>query len=304
LRALHDIGVVDAADVLIARFVANEGPDEPDPIWVAEHLNTPARLQHVRQAASSGHRRALPALLAPGVDDAEVGAACAMATKGFLESDIGMTPDGSGMWGLMALDVQGAIAAATGDDALRRADAERLVVYAADSRWPMVNRVSAVRGLSPLAKNTDHEGWTDALRPLARPDADLDEAADPHWREMGARRGDLEATALAVCAGVAAKDPPEWLDEAVRKARVDERAPMRESAWSAAGERGAWFNAESARHALRDESAEVRVAALHAWRKQGPALPPTELRRLSIEKNRGVRLARYGSWRQHRTMTR
>jgi hypothetical protein len=32
LRALHDIGVVDAADVLIARFVANEGPDEPDPI--------------------------------------------------------------------------------------------------------------------------------------------------------------------------------------------------------------------------------------------------------------------------------
>lgn len=293
LRALHDIGVIDAADLLIEHFVVDARPDEPDPMWVAEHLDTPARLQRVRQAAFVGHRGALLALVQAGIPagDAQVRAACASATTRFLGSNIGMTPDGSGISALMALDAQGVVAAATGDDAMRRAVAERLLVYAAESRWPMGNRVSAVRGLWPLVENAEDEDWLDALRPLARPEADLDEAADPHWREMWAHRGDLEASALAVCAGIGAEDPPEWLDRAVREARFDERAPMRESAWRAAGERGAWFDAQAARHALRDESTAVRIAALHAWRKQGSALPPTELPRLAVEKNRGVRLA-------------
>jgi hypothetical protein len=293
LRALHDIGVIDAADVLIARFVANEGPDEPDPIWVGEHLNTSARLQLVRQAALAGHRRALLALLEADIpaEDAQVRAVCVEATVRFLDSDIGMTPDGSGMWGLMALDAQGSIAAATGDETMRRAAAERLLIYAADSRWPMVNRVRAVRGIWPLVETTDHDSWLNALRPLARPESDLDEAADRHLREMWTRRGDLEATALAVCAEIAAKDPPGWLDQAVGDARFDERTPMRVNAWRAAGEGGSWFDVTSARHALHDESAEVRIAVLHAWRNQGQAPPPVELRRLALEKNGGVRLA-------------
>ncbi len=293
LRMLDDVGAVDAAETLIQCFLADSRQNEPDPAWIAQKLTDPTRLERVRQAARAGHKYALLALIEAGLParDADVRAICAGVTRSVLQSDLGMTPDGSGMWGLMALDVQGAIAAASGDDALSRAFAETLLVYAAESRWPMVNRVSAVRGLWPILRVVPDVRWLDALLPLARPDADHDEETAPHLREMWARSGDLESTALAVCGGLAASNPPAWLDDAIREARFDERAPMRETAWRAAGQRAAWFESESARHALRDESAAVRIAALHAWRKQGPALPQAELRRLVNDKSGGVRLA-------------
>jgi hypothetical protein len=293
LRRLHDIGAVDAADVLVARFASDDRPDEPGPDWVGEHLDTPQRLGCVRAAALRGHRRALLALIAADVParDDEIRGVCVRATRSFLASDIGMTPDRSGMWGLLALDVNGLMAAATADDELRSAAGERLLVYAADSRWPMYNRVSAVRGMYALAKDRSESEWLDELRPLATPRQDLDEQSPPHLREMWAERGDLEAIALTVCALLGAADPPGWLCQAVSEARFDGRVPLRVAAWNSASERGGWFERASARHALHDESARVRIAVLDAWRTQGGALPRVELRRLAADESGGTRLA-------------
>lgn len=292
LRLLHDIGRIDAADTLVACFASDDRPDEPDSAWVAEHVDSPRRLEWVRRAALAGSMRPLAALIHAGFPerDEQIRALCLEATKHFLASNIGMTPDGSGMWGLMALDLNGRVAAATGDGDLRCAAAERLLVYAADSRWPMVNRVSAVRGVYALAQHGGEAGWLDRLRPLAHPERDLDEEAAPHSRELWAERGDLEAIALTVCALLGAADPPAWLDEAVGEARFDARVPLREGAWHAAGERAGWFDVGSARQALRDDSQRVRVAALHAWRKQGGALPRVELRRLVADGSGAVRM--------------
>jgi hypothetical protein len=206
LRMLHDIGRVDAADVLVERFAMDERPDEPAPLWVAEHLDAPQRLEWVRRGALAGRMRPLAALLEAGIPerDEQIRELCVSATRRFLSSDIGMTPDGTGMWGLLALDLNGRIAAATRDDELRREAAERLLVYATDSRWPMVNRISALRGLYALAPREGQQLWLDQLRVLARPDHDLDEDAYEHiWAE----RGELEAIALTVCAIVGRRPP-------------------------------------------------------------------------------------------------
>ena len=83
----------------------------------------------------------------------------------------------------------------------------------------------------------------------------------------------------------------DWLDAAVREARFDQRPPLREASWFAAGQQPDWFDEASARYALRDENARVRIAALDAWRQQGPDLPGEEARRLAEDQNFGVRLA-------------
>jgi Domain of unknown function (DUF4062) len=294
LRMLHDIEMVDAADVLVARFVSDDRPDEPGPDWVADHINTPQRHAWVRAAALRGNWRALFALFeAEAVaGDADIRSLCVVATRAFVSSNIGMTPDGSGMWGLLALDVNGLTAAATANQELQRAAGERLLVYAADSRWPMYNRVSAVRGIYALAKEGGEAEWLDQLRPLATPEQDLDEQSPPHLRKMWAERGDLEAVALTVCALLAPAEPPAWLDDAVYEGRFDARIPLRVATWNAASDRDRWFDRASARHALRDDSARVRIGAIHAWRRrQADPLPAAELRRLANDESRGVRLA-------------
>jgi hypothetical protein len=292
LRLLHDVGRIDAADALVARFASDGRPDEPDPNWVAEHLDSPQRLASVRSAALSGGMRPLAALIQAGAHerDEDIRLLCVAATKRFLSSNIGMTPDGSGMWGLMALDFNGRVAAATGNGELRRSVGERLLVYAADSRWPMVNRVSAVRGVYALAEQAGEAAWLSSLRLLASPDHDLDDEA-ARSREWWAERGDLQATALTVCALLGASEPPAWLDGAVGEARFDSRVPLRESAWYAAGERVDWFDPASARHALHDESVRVRVAALQAWRKRSEIPPRAEVARLAADASAAVRLA-------------
>jgi hypothetical protein len=293
LRMLHDVARVDAADVLVARFASDHRPDEPDPVWVAEHLDTPQRLAWVRHAAFRGHMRALLALIEADVParDPELRRLCKRVTHSFLAANIGMTPDGSGILGLVAFDLNGLAASATGDDELRRAAGERLLVYAADSRWPMVNRVSAVRGIYAAAREDGEVEWLEELRPLATPAHDLDAQSPRHLREIWAERGDLEAIALTVCALLGAAHPPAWLDAAVGDARFDARVPLRVAAWQVAAERAEWFNLASARHALHDESARVRMAAVHAWRRAGAALPRAELRRLLADEVGGVRLA-------------
>lgn len=291
LRLLHDIGRIDAADLLVARFASDRWPTEPDPMWVAEHLDTPQRLEWVRRAALAGHMHAVAALIDAGITqhDEPIRALCVHATEYFIASNIGMTPDGSGVYGLMALDLNGRMAAAAGDAQLRHAAGERLLIYAAASRWPMVNRVSAVRGLYAIAKEGGEPDWLERLKPLANPDRDLDEEADRHTREMWAERGDLEAMALTVCALLGASNPPDWLKNAVGEARLDARAPLRESAWHAAAERIEWFDPASARHALRDDDARVRVAALHAWRAHDTPLPRADLQRLATDRSPAVR---------------
>jgi hypothetical protein len=293
LRMLHDVGKVDAADILVAGFAADRRPDEPGPGWVSEHLETPRRLAWVRRAAFRGHGRALLALIEADVPvrDLELRQLCVRITRSFLAANIGMTPDGNGILGLVALDLQGRVAAATGDVALRRAAGERLLVYAASSRWPMVNRVDAVRGIYALGREDGEGGWLERLRPLANPEYDLDEDSPRHLREMWANRGDLEAIALTVCALLGADDPPTWLEAAVDDARFDARVPLRVAAWEGATAKAKWFDMASLRHALRDESARVRIAAIHACRDAGEALSGPELRRLVVDEVAGVRLA-------------
>jgi hypothetical protein len=169
--------------------------------------------------------------------------------------------------------------------------AERLLTYAAASRWPMVNRVSAIEGLRPLLLKLGDPAWLDQLRMLARPTVDLDEMTHPHLREMWSTRGELEAAALHVCATISPDPPPAWLDEAVTEARFDDRAPLRETSWRAASLRSGWFEPHSARHALRDPDPTVQVAALEAWQRTERPPPDAELLRLVEEPNWGIRLA-------------
>lgn len=292
LRMLADIGRIEAAEALTALFVADDRPDEPGPAWIAEHLEEPMQLEQVRQAALGGHRYALLALIdAKHSDgDADVQELCARITRKVLDSDLGMTADGKGMHGLMALDAQASIAVASGDENLIQSLGERLLVYACESRWPMVNRVSAVRGLLKVADSAGNPSWLEALRPLAAPKVDHDEEPPSHLMDMGSRPGDLEAVALAVSAKVATVRS-DWLDKAILEARFDQRVALREASWFAASLQAFWFDVSSARYALRDDSALVRAAALNAWRRQGPTLPSAEAGLLAEDPSFGVRLA-------------
>jgi hypothetical protein len=292
LRMLDDIGVADAAEILLHSFLTDERPDEPSPVWIAKKMTQPEQIGQVRRAALAGHRHALAALIEAGGqgNDRELQEHCTAVTRQVLQTDLGMTADGSGIHGLMALDIQGSIAAASGDHDLIRAFGEMLLVYASESRWPMVNRVSAIRGLSKIALATPAALWLERLRPFVRPESDHDQETAPYLRDMWAQAGDLESTALAVAARIATI-PLDWLSESIYEARFDERTPMRLATWFAAAQQPAWFDESSARFALRDDSAGVRIEALNAWRRQGPVLPSAEARRLAEDSSIGVRLA-------------
>jgi hypothetical protein len=292
LRMLDDVGRVDAGDALIRCFLADDRPDEPTPAWVAEHLTEPPQLDRVRQAALGGHRYALLALIEAGStgNDADLKELCARITRKVLQTDLGMTPDGKGMHGLMALEIQASIAVASGDDELIQSFGEVLRIYASESRWPMVNRVSAVRGLLKVADKAAGASWLETLRPLATPEADHDEEAAPYLRDMGSRPGDLESIALAVAAKIASARV-DWLDSAINEAGFDRRPALREASWFAAGQQPFWFDVNSARYALRDDTSSVRAAAVNAWRRQGPPLSSSEAHRLAKDPSWSVRLA-------------
>jgi hypothetical protein len=271
LRMLSDMGDRGSDELLIAQFVADDGPNEPDPRWVANRLDEGAPDHEVVQAALHGHTRALLALLhADRVsDDVRLREVCARRTVAMLNSDLGMTPDGQGMHGLMALNTVGMIADGTDDLTLIRATAERLLMYALETRWPINNRASAVSGLWMLRARLDSAGMLRELRPLAIPDGDLDDDAGLAGQALFAERGQLEATALHLCASIASsRESVSWLDEAITEAMLDEREPLREAGWRAAAIDNTWFDDGGARHAMLDPSAHVRAAAVYAWRRR------------------------------------
>jgi hypothetical protein len=294
LRLLADTGEQAYVDWVMEAFIAVPQLGEPDEYWIAEHADQSGRLGELRQCAIAGSRPALAALIRAGLvaEDEELRELCRQLTSRMLESDLGMTPDGQGIAGLLALGDAGAVAAATADAALVADTAEKLLLYASESRWPTVNRVKAIEGLWELREYLDHASWLQRLEPFAAPERDLDD--EPGGRPMmWVQRGDLQAMALRLAAHLAGGAPsPTWLGLAVREAMLDERPPMVQAAWYAASLRGEWFEIASARHALRHPSAEVREAVLRAWSKSAPQpVPPAYLRRLARDENLGVRLA-------------
>jgi hypothetical protein len=295
LRLLADIGRDIDVDALIERFAQDGRPDEPNPRWIADRLTTESRIDVVRHAALSGHHlRALTALALAGTaaTDDHLRERYKHITINMLNSNLGMTPDATGVAGLVAFEAQGLFAAATGDPTLMRAAAEVFLGYALETRWPMNNRVSALQGLWPLIEPAADDDWLARLRPLANPTLDLDEES-PRWWQMWARLGDLEAMAIRVCAShQLPAGPPQWLDTTVREAAFDARLPMREAAWFAAAKRSEWFDGHGARYALLDQESSIRAAALYAWREQSTEpLPEDVALRLSETGDLRMRLA-------------
>jgi hypothetical protein len=294
LRLLADAGENSHVAPLIDAFIAAPQVGEPDEYWVAEHARESGRLDELRHSTLEGNRRALAALIRAGLiaHDAQLRELCRQITSGMLESDLGMTRDGQGIQGLLALGDTGAVAAASADQTLIADTAEKLLLYACESRWPTVNRVKALEGLWELRGSLDHAKWLDRLEPLAAPEHDLDDELRV-GQLMWTQRGDLQAMALRLAAHLAEDNAaPTWLDRAAREAILDERTPLVQAAWYVAGIRAEWFDAASARHALRHPASEVRIAALRAWQQSArEPVPPAYLHRLTHDEDLGVRLA-------------
>jgi hypothetical protein len=293
LRMLVDVGKVSDPADLIAGFAVNRGPDEPNPRWVADHLTTET-VPVVKQAALGGHEGALLALIEADrvAEDPTLREYCRRIAQGAVGSDLGFATDGA-IHGLMDLAGLGAIAAASEDEGLQHALAESLLLYAVESRWPMVNRVAAVNGVWALRKALDSKEWLEELRPLASPEQDLDEGGSDPWNRMWTEPGDLEAAALGVCADFWDKGASAgWLDDLLEEAATDERTSMREAAWMAARRHSRWFDPVGARHAMVDSSCRVRSKAVQAWSAHGDkSLSTSTLSRLATDQDTGVRLA-------------
>jgi uncharacterized protein DUF4062 len=293
LSALATMGREVDVDFLMSEFIRDDRPAVPGASWVAERLTTPQRIAAVRTAARAGHIRALLALIAARLvdDDADLKQLCRQRTQNLLGRELGMTPDGSAVAGLIAFEAPGAIAAATRDETLKASVAEAFLNYALETRWPMHNRVSAVSGLWLLIAPGTDGAWLERLRPLAAPAADLDDDIAAHW-QMWAGRGDLEAMALKTCASHELPEgPPAWLDAAVRAAAFDPRMPMRFAAWYAAEMHARWFSSDAAYYAFRDETA-VALSALRAWgRRAGKPLPPNVAANLQARNDVDLTLA-------------
>ncbi len=280
LRMLVELERVDGADALIVRFARSRWGNDVSPHWVAQRLDTPARVAVVREAALRGDARAMFALGLAGLvsGDHDVERACSAYIAGLVGSNLGHVPDGSGVWGLMALDLMGAVAAYCPSEDLRRTLADMLLVYALETMWPMVNRVSAVRGLLELAPTLEPTAYVDALRPLAVPAADLDETERLGGLHPPVSRGELEATALTVAASLASPKPlSQWLRDGALRARTDERTAVRAAAWQGAASTSDLPLDGAIELALTDSEYPVRSAALHCWRKRADQLPPARV---------------------------
>jgi hypothetical protein len=294
LRMLVDVGMDEYSDQLVSLFIANPQIAEPGPAWVAERLGDAEQAASVRAAALNGNPQALTALVRAGLiqQDDQLRAGCERVAERILASDLGMMPDGEGIAGLLALDRDAAVVAATGNEDLCREMAERLLVYASETKWPMHNRVGAVAGLWELRESLDRQGWVEQLKPLASPENDLDDESAEWSREMWAERGDLEAMAIRAAAAFSENTPPpDWLVDAAREATYDERAPVVQAGWFAAQIHPALFEPHGARRALRHPSNDVRATALDAWRASGREIPPTDLRRLARDSSIQVKFA-------------
>ena len=294
LRMLVDVGAEEYSDQLIRLFVARPQIGEPGTAWVADRLGDAGRAAAVRVAALAGSPQALTALVRAGIiqGDDELREGCKRIAARLLASDLGMTPDGEGIVGLLALERDAAVTAATGDEGLCRELAERLLLYASETKWPMHNRVGAVAGMWELREQLDRPEWVDRMKPLASPAGDLDDESVEWMREMWAERGDLEAMALRAAAAFSdGATPPRWMLDAAREAMFDERAPVVQAGWFAARLHADLFDPHGARHALKHHVPDVRVAAVEAWESSGRELPWNDFRRLARDPSLQVRFA-------------
>jgi hypothetical protein len=290
LRMYCDIadGVEEIVDHLIDLFATDDQTDAPDVDWIASHLKSGQRLDAVAHAASVDRWKPLVAIIQADLVGDEVRRICETRTERMLNSNLGYTSDGRGVHGLMALDANATIASAVSDPEIRQAAAEQLLTYALEDRWPMTNRVRAAWGLMSLVDDLDHEEWTRRLRPLAQPDADLDDGIEPFWRQQWARKGELQAVALRVIASIT-DSTANWLAGEIRHAQLDRRQLLRAHAWYAAGSHADWFDPTAALFALTDESDDVRRAAAYAWTQQSPEpLPRHIAARVAQDPSNGV----------------
>jgi hypothetical protein len=294
LRMLVDVGMDEESDQLVKLFITNPQITEPGAAWVADRLGDTERAAAVRAAALAGSPQALTALVRADLirGDEELRAGCKRLAARILASDLGMMPDGEGIAGLLALERDAAVTAASGDEGSCRELAERLLVYASETKWPTHNRVSAVAGIWELREYIDRPVWVERLKPLASPENDLDDESDEWFREMWAKRGDLEGMAIRAAAAFSEDTtPPEWLIDTIREATFDERAPVVQAGWFAAQVHPALFEPHGARQALQHPASDVRATVLESWRTSGNEIPRKDLSRLARDPSIQVKLA-------------
>jgi len=276
LQLLGECGRFDASAALIAAFVAEPVYSGVGSRWISEQLRTPAVVAAVRDAAIAKEPMALQAtVLARRVDgDRELQQACDDYCARVTEGDLGRDEDGL-VQGLLALDLIGSVAVAASTEEMRVEVAEKLLLYALEDMWPVVNRAAAVRGLSALAQTLASVTYGERLRPLLELEEDAFSAAGDRGAEWFSSAGELEGSVLCAASSLLGGDPPDWLRSAVSEARLDPRHEMRIAAWQSISFSSV-LSDEGLELALLDPESRVRVAALHCWKRRRTELPPAK----------------------------
>lgn len=232
LRLLGECGRLDASQALVEAFAAEPAHSGVTPYWVAEQLGSTNSVTKVRSAAIAGEPLAMQAMVEAGlvVKDAELQRACDDYCTRITSGDLGRDKGGA-VHGLLALDLIGSIAFAVSREELRVEVAEKLLLYALEDVWPVVNRAAAVRGFAALAETLDPIASGERLRPLLELDDDAFTTASERGAEWFSSEGELEGAVLCAASKLLADDPPDWLRSAVADARLDPRRDMRVAAW-------------------------------------------------------------------------
>lgn len=297
LRLLGECGRFDASQALVGAFVAEPTHSGVSPYWVAEQLvaeqlGSPSSAVAVRDAAIAGEPLAMQAMVEAGlaVGDPELQQACNDYCARVVSGDLGRDKSGA-VHGLLALDLIGSIAVAVSREELQVEVAEKLLLYALEDVWPVVNRAAAVRGFAALAETLDPIASGERLRPLLELDDDAYTMASERGAEWFSAAGELEGAVLCAASKLLADDPPDWLQAAVANARLDPRRDMRAAAWQAISS-SSRLSGEGLELALLDPKTRVRVAALYCWKRRRKDLPPdASLETLSEDAYTEVRVA-------------
>lgn len=292
LWLLGESGRVDPSARLITDFAADPRSSAVGPQWIAEHLDLPEAVASVRAAALAGELIALDALIRAGsvAGDEELEQVCERYCQRIIAADLGRDEDGC-IRGLMDLRTTGEVASAAPSRESREQVAEKLLLYALEDCWPVVNRAAALHGLRPLAKSLEPDSFVERIRPLLATDTDAFEEASRRGGEMFSEPGEVESAALYAAAELSPENPPGWLVHAVVAARVDRRRMMRSAAWECAGISSP-LPIDGLELALFDPAVKVRAAALFCWQDRGDGLPASRaLERLAEDDFTEVRVA-------------
>lgn len=291
LRLLGECGRFDASHALIEAFTADPAYSGVNPYWIADRLGSPRSAAAVRGAAIGGEPLAMQAMVEAKLvaGDVELQQACEGYCTTVTSGDLGRDENGA-VHGLLALDLVGNIALAVAEE-LRVEVAEKLLLYALEDVWPVVNRTAAVRGFAALAETLDPIAGGKRLRPLLELDDDAFTAASKRGAEWFSSEGELEGAVLCAASKLLADDPPDWLRSAVAGARLDPRRAMRVAAWQSVSS-SSGLSDEGLEFALLDPKPGVRVAALYCWSRRRDRLPSaTSLEALSNDAYTEVRVA-------------